>query len=266
MRLFTVDSFTNKPFSGNPAGVCILDKSLDDDILIKIAAEVNYSETAFVITNSVNGKHSLRWFTPTEEVDLCGHATLATAKVLFEYGYIDKVKLIEFETRSGILTAKLVGDKVELDFPSKKINTSVSDNILESFVNGKPKYVGLDGIWCLIELEDEEVVKEMKPSLNILLKHSQKVFCVTAKSSNPEYDFVSRCFGPAVGINEDPVTGSAHCYLATYWAEKLNKEKLIGFQVSARTGLVECELVANERVLLRGDCVIMSEIVQTWAD
>jgi len=264
MKLYTVDAFTNKPFTGNPAGVCILDKELNDDLLLKIAAEVNYSETAFVLLPQTGTSISLRWFTPTEEVDLCGHATLATVKILYEYGYIDKNKKIEFTTRSGILTAQLVGNKIELDFPAKYIKSASSDSILETFTKAVPKFVGTDGIWCLIELENEEAVKKIKPNFELLKTHKQKVFAVTAKSTNSNFDSVSRCFGPAVGINEDPVTGSAHCYLATYWNSKLNKPILVGHQVSGRTGVIECQLQANDRVLLRGEGIIMSEIRQDW--
>jgi PhzF family phenazine biosynthesis protein len=184
--------------------------------------------------------------------------------VLYENGLIDKNKKIKFNTKSGILTSKLVGEKIELDFPSKKITASVSDNIIESFVNTIPKFVGVDDIWCLIELESEQAVRQIKPDFDLLKKLRQKVFVVTAKSANAGYDFVSRCFGPAVGINEDPVTGSAHCYLSTYWTEKINKTRLRGFQVSERTGIVDCELLPGDRVLLKGNSIIMSEIKQNW--
>ncbi len=264
MRIYTVDSFTNKPFAGNPAGVCILDKVIDDGLMLKIAREINFSETAFVQTTGINGQLNLRWFTPTQEVDLCGHATLATAKVLFDTGLIDKNKTIEFITRSGILTSKLVGEKIELEFPSKKITASISDSIIESFINGIPKFVGIDENWCLIEMEDEAAVRQIKPNFELLKTHKQKVFTITAKSTHTEYDFVSRCFGPAVGINEDPVTGSAHCYLSTYWTEKMNRNILTGLQVSERTGIIECELLSNDRVLLRGTGILMSEIKQNW--
>jgi PhzF family phenazine biosynthesis protein len=265
MKIFTVDAFTDKPFTGNPAGVCILDEIINDALMLKIASEINYSETAFVIANKFNERFSLRWFTPTEEVDLCGHATLATAKILYNIGLVDKNQKIEFETRSGILTSKLIGDKIELDFPSKRITPSSSDEIIELFVNAKPKFVGKESIWCLIEVEDENAVWSIKPNFELLKTHEQKVFIVTAKSSDSEYDFVSRCFGPAVGINEDPVTGSAHCYLATYWGNILNENILTGFQVSERTGTIECELKPDNRVLLRGAALVMSEIKQTWA-
>jgi PhzF family phenazine biosynthesis protein len=264
MRIFTVDAFTNKPFTGNPAGVCILEKLIDDDLMLKIAGEINFSETAFVFSEGRNEQFNLRWFTPTVEVDLCGHATLATAKILYGNGLVEKNKRIEFNTRSGILTSRLDGNKIELDFPSKRITPSNSDSIIESFINSKPKFVGIDDSWCLIEMEDENAVRQIKPDFELLKTHTQKIFAITAKSRNPEYDFVSRCFGPAVGINEDPVTGSAHCYLSTYWNEKTNKNKLIGFQVSERTGIIECELLQNNIVLLRGEAVVMSEIKQNW--
>lgn len=264
MKIFTVDTFTNKPFTGNPAGVCILEKGISEILMLKIARELNCSETAFAIARDNDAKFSLRWFTPTQEVDLCGHATLATAKILYEYGIVSKNKTIEFQTRSGILSSKLDGDKIVLDFPSKEIHSSNSDSIIESFTNAKPIFVGTDGDWCLIELENEKHVRQIKPNFELLKSHPQKVFTVTAKSIDPNYDFVSRCFGPAVGINEDPVTGSAHCYLSTYWSKKLHKNKLIGFQASERTGVIECELNNNNRVLLIGESIIMSELKQNW--
>jgi PhzF family phenazine biosynthesis protein len=264
MKIYTVDSFTDKPFAGNPAAVCILERSIDVDLMLKIAREINFSETAFINVGEMDGTINLRWFTPTMEVDLCGHATLATAKILFEHGYIEKHKTISFDTRSGLLTSRMVGEKIELDFPSNKITQTPSDSIIESFINSSPRFVGVDGSWCLIEVEDEEALKKLKPNFELLRTHKQKIFTLTTKSTQPEYDFVSRCFGPAVGINEDPVTGSAHCYLAPYWSEKINKDVLIGMQVSERTGIVECELRPNSRILLRGHAQIMSEIKQSW--
>ncbi|MDO5972313.1 PhzF family phenazine biosynthesis isomerase [Flavivirga aquimarina] len=262
MRLFTVDSFTDTPFKGNPAGVCVLESKLTDDAYIDIAQEINLSETAFVYKEK--GTYQLKWFTPTKEVDLCGHATLATAKILFEkYGYADEV--IAFETKSGVLTVRKVDGGLEMNFPIG--NASVyegEDKILEAFLNEKPLAIILDNHWCIIELDSDEAVKNLEPNLNLLLSHSKKSFVVTAKSSSKKYDFISRFFGPAIGIDEDPVTGSAHCYLANYWSKKLAKNILIGYQASKRGGIVECEIIDNNRVLLRGNCVIMSELLIEW--
>lgn len=264
MRIFTVDTFTNKPFTGNQAGVCILDRKIDDSLMLKIAKELNYSETAFALQLK-NNEFILRWFTPKQEVDLCGHATLATSRVLYENGIVDKRFTIDFETRSGILTTKISGEKIIMDFPSRQVKQSNADDIIIKFTQAQPIFVGIDQNWCLVELENAEAVISIHPDFELLKTHQQKVFTITAKSENPEFDFVSRCFGPAIGINEDPVTGSAHCYLAPYWAHKLKKNKLIGFQASERTGTIECELIENGRVLLRGESIIMGEIIQNWA-
>jgi len=266
MKIFTVDTFTNKPFTGNQAGVCILDKEIDDSLMLQIAKELNYSETAFALAlKDNNNKFILRWFTPKQEVDLCGHATLATSRVLYENGLVNKNLSIEFETRSGALVTNISGEKIIMNFPSKQVNQSNADEIIIKFTQANPVFVGINENWCLVELENEKAVKSITPDFELLKTHRQKVFTITAKSDNPEFDFVSRCFGPAVGINEDPVTGSAHCYLAPYWTDKLKKKKLIGFQASERTGRIECELIENGRVLLTGESLIMCEIKQNWA-
>ncbi len=264
MRIFTVDSFTNTPFKGNPAGVCVLENKLTDSEYIEIAQEINLSETAFVYLE--DDKYQLKWFTPINEVDLCGHATLATAKVLFDK-YSIKQDIIEFNTKSGILTARKVDDRFEMNFPIGKLNTfEEKDEILETFLNDKPIAICTNKDWCVIELANDESVINFKPNLNLLLTHNRKLFVITAKSTNNKYDFISRVFGPAVGVDEDPVTGSAHCYLARYWGGKLSKKLMIGYQASKRGGVIECEIIEKERVLLRGNCVIMSELLFEWND
>jgi PhzF family phenazine biosynthesis protein len=266
MKIFTVDTFTNKPFTGNQAGVCILDKEIDDGLMLQIAKELNYSETAFALPLKENiNKFNLRWFTPKQEIDLCGHATLATARVLYKNKFINKNLSIEFETRSGVLITNISGEKIIMNFPARQISQSNIDEIIVQFTQVSPLFVGIDEDWCLVELANENAVKSIIPDFELLKSHKQKVFTITAKSDNPEYDFISRCFGPAIGINEDPVTGSAHCYLTPYWSNKMKKNKLIGFQASERTGKIECELIENGRVLLTGESVIMSEIKQNWA-
>lgn len=262
MRLFTVDSFTSEPFKGNPAGVCVLDKELSNESYLKIANEINYAETAFVIKKDKD--YNLRWFTPKEEVDLCGHATLATAKVLFDIYKVDPVEILKFNTRSGLLTVKKSNEFLEMDFPASHINESNSDEIIDQFLEQKPAFVGIDNSWCLIELNNDQEVINLNPDLGLLEKHQQKIFIITAQSSNKKYDFISRVFAPAIGIVEDPVTGSAHCYLATYWSEKLNKTQLKAFQASERTGELTCELLNNNRVLLKGQAVIMAELKVFW--
>ncbi|WP_346880836.1 PhzF family phenazine biosynthesis isomerase [uncultured Algibacter sp.] len=262
MRIFTVDSFTDTPFRGNPAAVCVLEQAFTDKEYIDIAQEMNLSETAFVYLE--NGAYQLKWFTPINEVDLCGHATLATAKILFEKYPLDS-DTINFTTRSGVLSVSKAGNRLEMNFPIGKLTVFEGrDKILEAFLNEKPLSVNTDKDWCIIELENEALVANFKPDLNVLLSHDKKAFVITAKSESEDYDFVSRFFGPAIGIDEDPVTGSAHCYLAKYWSEKLSKNKLTGYQASKRGGYVECECLDDDRVLLRGDCVIMSEVLMEW--
>jgi len=250
------------PFKGNPAGVCVLDHPLSDQTYINIARELNYSETAFVI--KTENRYHLRWFTPTEEVDLCGHATLATAKVLFEVFKVPFTETIYFDTKSGELTVNVFGEFLEMDFPSKEIMLAEADEELKQFIGKQPIFVGKDSYWCLIEIENADDVINFNPDLKLLYQQYQKVFIITAKSIDLKYDFVSRVFAPAIGINEDPVTGSAHCYLATYWENKLNKNVLRAYQASERSGEIICEILPNQRVLIKGEAVIMSEIDSYW--
>lgn len=262
MRLFTVDSFTDTPFKGNPAAVCVLEEPLSDEQYVDIAQEMNLAETAFVYLE--NDAYQLRWFTPEVEVDLCGHATLATAKILFEKYNVEK-EVLEFNTKSGILTVRQSGSLLEMNFPiGKAAEIENNDSLIEEAFNLKPISIFEDNNWCLIEFENETQVENLNPKLNKLLEHEKLNFITTAKSDSNAYDFVSRFFGPAIGIDEDPVTGSAHCYLASYWGEKLNKKTIIGHQISKRGGVVECEIIENDRVLLRGDSVIMSELLVDW--
>lgn len=215
MKIYTVDSFTSEPFKGNPAGVCVLDKTLSDESYLKIASEINYAETAFVV--KVDSGFNLRWFTPTVEVDLCGHATLATAKILFDKYDFPKEE-ISFFTRSGeLIVKKLSNGLLEMNFPYKLTVASKVDDLLSDFVKDEVLYYGEEGIWSFVEVADENRLKALEPELSLLKKHHQKVFIITAKSALEGIDFVSRLFAPDMGIDEDPVTGAAHCYLAGYW-------------------------------------------------
>jgi PhzF family phenazine biosynthesis protein len=262
MRLFTVDAFTDKPFTGNPAGVCILEFPVPDELCLLIAREINYSETAFVIKG--NEEYTIRWFTPKTEVNLCGHATLAAARVLFEYNYCDPAVRIEFESMSGHLTARMIDDKIELDFPQIFVDETVSDGIIENAFDIKPVYIGKNANRYLIEIESYEKLISLKPDFQLLKSSDLGRFIITVKSTNPDYDFISRYFAPGVGVPEDPVTGTAHCYLAPYWGNKLGKTLLTGFQASQRSGVIECELINNKRVLLRAGAVIMHELIPKY--
>jgi len=262
MRIFTVDSFTDKPFTGNPAGVCILENDCSDELYQQIASEISYSETAFLIRQNDNFR--IRWFTPKTEVNLCGHATLAAAHILYEYHYCDSSLEIRFESKSGSLIAKKIGDKIELNFPQLFVNKTDSNEILETAFDIRPIYVGKNDNRYLIEIDDYDKLLIMKPDFQLLKSLDLGRFIITVKSKNPDYDFISRYFAPGVGVLEDPVTGTAHCYLAPYWGQKLTKKVMTGFQASDRSGSIECELIDNNRVLLRAKAIVIHELIPKW--
>ncbi|MEA3499504.1 MAG: PhzF family phenazine biosynthesis protein [Candidatus Marinimicrobia bacterium] len=252
MRLFQVDAFTKNQFSGNPAAVCILDKHLNDNILQNIAAEMNLSETAFV--QKSGNSFNLRWFTPKVEVDLCGHATLATAHILYEEKIVPIDKEITFNTKSGNLFINKEETKIVMNFPQKHVKKIMCPENIKKAFDIKPLDSYFDNEIYLIEIDSDCKLKKLKPDYTALKKEKFE-FIITARSTDSNYDFISRFFAPCIGIDEDPVTGSAHSYLAPYWGKKLNKTKLIGFQASERTGIVECELLQNDRLLLKGEAV-----------
>ena len=255
MKLYHVDAFTDQPFRGNPAAVCILDSKCPDSWMQSLAQEMNLSETAFLLKQ--DDGFSLRWFTPKKEVSLCGHATLATAHILWQEQYLQPDEPARFHTLSGLLIAKKKGEQIEMDFPARFTVSAEEQPTLTKAFGVKPMYTrkaaARDDVY-LIELESEAVVKNLAPDFAMLAASNLRSVIVTSRSDKSEFDFVSRYFAPGAGINEDPVTGSAHCYLAPYWEPKLNKKTLVGFQASARTGIVECEW-REERVLLRGKAV-----------
>ena len=256
MKIYQVDAFTDQPFKGNPACVCVLDQAHPDSWMQSLAQEMNLSETAFVLTCE-NG-FDLRWFTPKKEVSLCGHATLATAHILWEDQYLTPTEEARFNTQSGLLTAKKDGAWIELDFPARFVvageENSELNQALGVVAKSTSKSTTTQGNLYLIEVESEEIVRALTPDFRAMVATNARGVIVTSIAHAQEYDFVSRYFAPAVGINEDPVTGSAHCYLATYWGTKLNKRTCTGFQASARTGIVKC-CWKEERVLLRGKAV-----------
>jgi PhzF family phenazine biosynthesis protein len=256
MQLYQIDAFTDQPFHGNPACVCILDQPQDDAWMQSLSAEMNLSETAFVLKQS-NG-FGLRWFTPTKEVSLCGHATLASAHILWEDGCVPPAEKIEFHTLSGLLTIRKDGPWIEMDFPARLVSPADPNSELNQALGITPTHTSKrtveKGAAYLLEVETEEIVRTMMPDFARLLATDARTVIVTSRSGDAAYDFVSRFFGPAIGINEDPVTGSAHCYLAPYWSARLNKHSLLGLQVSKRAGVVGCEW-KGERILLRGQAV-----------
>ncbi|TXT38590.1 MAG: hypothetical protein FD138_325 [Planctomycetota bacterium] len=255
IRYFVVDAFTNRPFQGNPAAVVPLDHWKEDSWLQNVAMEMNLSETAFLVPNDQG--FDLRWFTPTMEVDLCGHATIASSVVLVHLGMLADDSEVAFSTRSGRLAAKRKGSQIQLDFPALPAKACEPlAGILES-LKVPPRYFGRSTFDVLVEVESEQVVRALKPGFQQLGTVNCRGLIVTARSDDPRFDFVSRFFAPAVGVNEDPVCGSAHCCLAPYWSERLGKTALIGHQVSARSGVVFVEM-RGERVMLGGEGVIFA--------
>ncbi len=252
MKLYQVDAFTAERFKGNPAVVCLLDGPRDDAWMQAVAVEMNLSETAFV--EATDGRYGLRWFTPSVEVDLCGHATLASAHILWETGAVDAGNRIEFDTRSGVLTAARNGDWIELDFPATPEEEASCNIDLERALGETPTYVGKSAFDFLVELASEQLVHDVNPDFNLIERASARGIIVTAKSSADEYDFVSRFFAPQSGVPEDPVTGSSHCCLAPYWSRRLGRDELVGYQASRRGGTVRVKL-QDTRVILGGQAV-----------
>jgi PhzF family phenazine biosynthesis protein len=254
MLLLQVDAFTSQPFRGNPAAICLLDRQRDDGWMQSVAAEMNLSETAFLLPR--DDGFLLRWFTPAVEVALCGHATLASAHALWEERLAPQDAQIRFHTKSGLLTAERDGAVIELDFPATPAQPSEpAAGLLEALGIAKPVHVGRNRFDYFIEIDSEDAVRALNPNHAELRKIEVRGVVVTSRAgSTTAADFVSRFFAPGSGVDEDPVTGSAHCCLAPYWAEKLGKEELTGFQASSRGGYVRVR-VAGDRVKLGGKAV-----------
>ncbi|MCZ7358363.1 MAG: PhzF family phenazine biosynthesis protein [Candidatus Methanoperedens sp.] len=250
--IFQVDAFTDKPFTGNPAAVCILPEPRDECWMQKVAQEMNVSETAFLYRQK--DSFNLRWFTPAVEVDLCGHATLASAHVLWEAGYMKPDQQVRFYTRSGLLTAEHNGDWIELDFPAEPEEQVAPPLGLARALGVTPKYVGKNRFGYLVEVDSEETVRNLKPNFGLLSEISAEGVIVTSLAATQSYDFVSRFFAPKLGINEDPVTGSAHCCLGPFWRKHLNKNEFIAYQASGRGGVVRVRL-SGKRVYPGGQAV-----------
>jgi PhzF family phenazine biosynthesis protein len=256
VRVTQVDAFTNRPFAGNPAAVCLLDRPANDRWMQLVAREMNLSETAFLHREDDGWR--LRWFTPTMEVDLCGHATLASAHVLWEEGRLPATTAAGFYTRSGVLTARRSGDWIEMDFPAEPpLPVPLPEPLRAALrVAGEREVraVGKNRMDYLVELRSTDDVRALRPDFALLRAVPARGVIVTARSDREEYDFVSRFFASAAGVDEDPVTGSAHCCLAPFWAERLGKSALTGYQASARGGVVRSRH-AGKRVVLAGQAV-----------
>ena len=253
MKLLQVDAFTAEPFKGNPAAVCLLDRERDEVWMQHVAAEMNLAETAFLLPR--DDGFSLRWFTPVIEVDLCGHATLASAHALWEENVLAADETARFHTRSGLLTAARAGEWIELDFPATREQAvDPPPALLASLGVSAPVYVGRNKFDYLVEVESDEIVRRLDPDHAQLRGVPARGVIVTSRSSDPRYDFVSRFFAPGSGVDEDPVTGSAHCCLTPYWSERLGNDEMVAGQASPRGGIVRVRL-DGARVKLGGRAV-----------
>jgi PhzF family phenazine biosynthesis protein len=253
MKLYQVDAFTDRPFGGNPAAVCLMETTREDSWMLKVAQEMNLSETAFCLP--LHEGYSLRWFTPATEVDLCGHATLATAHILWETGSLETSQRARFKTRSGLLTAGLDGSWILMDFPADPPKScDTPPELLDALGIEEPVATARGRFDYLIEISDESSLSNLKPDFRKLRQTDTRGVIVTALSSSRDCDFLSRFFAPAVGVDEDPVTGSAHCTLCPYWSGKLGKTEFLARQVSARGGLIRTEMKGS-RVTVGGQAI-----------
>jgi PhzF family phenazine biosynthesis protein len=251
-RITQVDAFTATPFGGNPAAVCVLPEPGDAVWMQQVAREMNLAETAFL--HRQEDGYSLRWFTPMVEVDLCGHATLASAHVLWEEGHLSANEPARFHTRSGLLTATRNGAWIEMDFPATPAAPADAPADLIEALGATALWTGKTPFDYLVEVDSEATLRALTPDFTRLGRVPTRGVIVTSRSASPEYDFVSRFFGPAVGINEDPVTGSAHSALTPYWAERLGKTEMTAYQASARGGVLRVRQ-NGERVIIGGQAV-----------
>jgi PhzF family phenazine biosynthesis protein len=253
MKFWTIDSFTNQPFKGNPAGVCVVEKFPDSVLMQQIANEIHLSETAFVV-HKTGAQYDIRWFTPATEVELCGHATLAAAHAVWHELHIPH-NTIHFNSLSGILIAARNEHEITLDFPAyTNATVDIPDDLTDALGITPIALHKAHDDW-IVELEHFSDVVALQPNITQLSQINCRGIIVTAKG-NSQYDFVSRFFAPKVGVDEDPVTGSAHCKLAPYWAQRLNKNSMIAYQASKRGGVVTVRF-ENNRVFLTGEAVTM---------
>ncbi|PYP37524.1 MAG: oxidoreductase [Gemmatimonadetes bacterium] len=252
VRIVQVDAFASGPFTGNPAAVCILPAPGDERWMQDVAREMNLAETAFL--HPENGGYRLRWFTPAVEVALCGHATLASAHVLWEERHLPAGRQARFHTQSGLLTADRAGDWIELDFPSTPPTAAPAPAGLATALGVTPRWVGRSTFDYIAEIDSEDAVRRLAPDLMAVARVEARGIIVTSRGGTSGYDFVSRFFAPQSGVPEDPVTGSAHCALAPFWSERLHKTTMTAYQASARGGVVRVRL-AGDRVILGGQAV-----------
>lgn len=257
IQIATVDAFASKAFSGNPAAVCLLEQPLEKSVMQSIAMEMNLSETAFVERTATPGVFGLRWFTPTLEIDLCGHATLASSFWMFESGWAEADQTIRFQTLSGELRVRKVQDLLEMNFPLLPTNEAIHPYFKDSFFGKKIlRAAELKKNWIL-ELETAEEVENLVPDFDLIAKHSEEGIIITAQGKN-SFDIYSRFFGPNVGVPEDPVTGFAHCALMDYWNKRAGKTTLKAYQASKRGGELLLEK-HDDRVTIKGKAIKVLE-------
>lgn len=252
MKQYVIDAFTDQVFHGNQAAICIMDEWLPEDLMMDITKENDFSETAFAVKEG--SKCHLRWFTPGGEIDLCGHATLACAYVLFRF-YITDADEVVFSTLSGDLVVKRKGDLLEMEFPAYELRSVPVTKAMEEAIGAKPleAYMGRD---LLCVFDDEETVRGLRPDMAKLLDLDGLLLQVTAPGV--DVDSVSRSFAPKLNVSEDPVCGSGHCHIAPYWAKKLGKEEIVAYQASQRGGTLYCR-VSGDKVFIAGKAVLFSE-------
>ena len=256
MEFSFINTFTEQAFRGNPAAVCFLTNEKESSWMQTVAKEINIPTTAFIYF--LNGEYHLRWFTPSTEIPICGHGTLASAYFLWEKGFVDKHNSISFYTKSGVLKAKLINGWVRLQFPLIIEENVVAPELLIKALGVEPVYVGKSRLDYLVEVKSEEVVRNLKPNIDLIAQLPVRGVIVTSHSNSKEFDFVSRFFSPAQGIIEDYVNGSSHCCLGPYWKNKLHKTDLIAYQASERGGIIKVE-VLEDNIFLSGKSITFLE-------
>jgi len=252
LRITQVDAFTNRPFGGNPAAVVLLPEPRSAEWMQALAQEMNLSETAFLVAR--DDGYDLRWFTPTVEVDLCGHATLAGAHVLWQDGVLSPEAPARFHTLSGLLVARRRGDWIDIDLPAKQEQPASAPPELIKALGVTPIYVGRNQFDYLVEVESEAIIRNLQPDFAALKQLGVRGIMVTSRATTAPFDFVSRFFAPGSGIDEDPVTGSAHCCLGPFWGTRMGKDRLLAYQASPRGGVVQV-VNRGDRVVLGGQAV-----------
>lgn len=253
VRLIQVDAFTDRPFAGNPAAVCLLSHERESSWMQAVAAEMNLSETAFV--RPLGNEFDLRWFTPTVEVDLCGHATLAAAHALWTEEIVFNDQQIRFHTKSGLLAVSQCGERIELELPATAPTQDDPPELLLAALGVKPTFVGRSKFDWLVVVDSEQIIRSLEVNFGLLRRVPARGVIITAPSHDGRFDFVSRFFAPAIGIDEDPVCGSAHCCLGPFWCNRLGKTEMTAYQASSRGGVVHVRVGDNDRVILGGQAV-----------